>query len=368
MSNSTELAKDAGTFELWDRSVEFPMGKKMPDPDIITQVAISRATPEGYHYLHEAAVQWHKDRFYAAFANHKTYESGDYNEIIRGCTSFDGLHWTEPEIWCEPPLIGANSYNHPLLFSHGDTLYGFFVCWDDEHHPHTEIFTLDESTGKWIHHPESRIPMFLPFCIPQKMEDGNWILGGENHWYYSAVAISHGEDMLHWDFVRIPRDDDFTLKYPESAIVDCGGGHLIDICRPSGMQTAPVAESFDFGRTWTKLEKSNYPLTESQPFAGKLSTGQNYLITDSLEEGRALLTIAVTEPGGKLFKKVYKIRHQRYPVRREFGGFGGGTYVGADTEWSYPNAFEHDGKLYIAYSQGKEDCVMSIIPVEVLKA
>ncbi|MDD4565891.1 MAG: hypothetical protein PHE79_10515 [Eubacteriales bacterium] len=42
------------------------------------------------------------------------------------------------------------------------------------------------------------------------------------------------------------------------------------------------------------------------------------------------------------------------------------TYVGTSTEWSYPNAYEHNGNLYITYSQGKEDCVLSIIPIEAL--
>ena len=36
------------------------------------------------------------------------------------------------------------------------------------------------------------------------------------------------------------------------------------------------------------------------------------------------------------------------------------------TEWSYPSAVEHDGNLYIAYTQGKEDCALSIVPIGVL--
>jgi hypothetical protein len=40
--------------------------------------------------------------------------------------------------------------------------------------------------------------------------------------------------------------------------------------------------------------------------------------------------------------------------------------VGGNTEWSYPAAIEHDGKLYITYTQGKEDCALSIIPLSAL--
>lgn len=77
----------------------------------------------------------------------------------------------------------------------------------------------------------------------------------------------------------------------------------------------------------------------------------------------------MTEPGGKLFKKIYKVRHQAWPAIRLFGGYEDGikgSFVGMPTEWAYPGAIEYDEKLYIVYSQGKEDCAMSIIPVEAL--
>ena len=110
-------------------------------------------------------------------------------------------------------------------------------------------------------------------------------------------------------------------------------------------------------------------MTDSMPYAGTLSTGQNYLITNNLEEGRALLTIAVTDKDRGYFNRMFKIRHQKWPARRLFGGYddGLGSHAGKPTEWSYPKAVEHGGNLYVAYSQGKEDCSMSIIPIEVLQ-
>ena len=386
MSKSTELAAQKALFEIWDTEVPFPDVKYISEPDVLTQVSVCKAKKGEWHYLHEATIQQHNGKFYVAFANGRTHETGDFDEVIRGCVSTDGISWSEPQTWVEPPVVGANSYNQPRLFSHGGVLYGFFVCWDENHCPSTEVFTLDEESGRWIHHPGSSIPMFLPFCTPQLMEDGNWILGGENHWDDSAVAISEGDNLTRWKMVKIPRDENCHIKYPESAVINLGGGHLINFCRPSNgidptqplfrMETAPVSESFDFGKTWSRLTYSNFPLANSQPFAGVFSTGQRYLITNSLEEERALLTIAVTEPGGRLFKKLYKIRHQQWPSRRLFGGFGGEAYaniipcngVGTATEWSYPCATEYDGKLYVVYSQGKEDCALSIIPTDALKA
>jgi len=365
---STEFAADPSLFPVWDPAVSFPSPQEMCELDVVTHVSVERAQKGGYHYLHEATIARHRDLFYMGWANHRTRETGDHDELVRGCTSPDALHWSKPEIWAQAPLIGATSHNHPLLFSHEGTLYGFFVCWREGHFPTTEVFTLDDSTGKWVHHKESAIPLFVPFCTPQRMDNGNWVIGGERHWDDAAVAISDGDNLLKWRMVTVPRPKSLRLLFPECALVHRGNNRLLILCRPlyhtpgfAGPCTAPVAESFDGGETWTALCLSNFPLGESQPFAGRLSTGQNYLLTNSLEDQRCLLTIALTGPEGGLFRRILKVRHQQWPKVRLFE-----NSLGRPTELAYPGAIEHDGKLYIAYSQGKEDCSLSIVPIDVL--
>ena len=39
---------------------------------------------------------------------------------------------------------------------------------------------------------------------------------------------------------------------------------------------------------------------------------------------------------------------------------------GNTTQLAYPKTMEKDGNLYIIYSQGKEDCAMTIIPLDAL--
>jgi hypothetical protein len=74
-----------------------------------------------------------------------------------------------------------------------------------------------------------------------------------------------------------------------------------------------------------------------------------------------------TVRGGDTFCRIWKIRHQQTPVRRLLGSADGKqTKVGGNTEWSYPAAIEHEGKLYVIYTHGKEDCALSIIPVSAL--
>lgn len=366
IKTSTELAADTSLFPVWDPDMLFPSPQEMHDLDIVTHVAIERAQPKGYHYLHEATIQWHKDRFFLCWANHRTKEDNNRNEIIRGRTSADGLHWSEPWEWVPTTRSKAESLNNPIIFSHSGQLYGFFVGWHEDY-PKTELYILD-GEGQWQYQPGSDIPMLIPYCTPQRMSDGNWVMAGEHYWFEACVAISKGDDLTKWELVDVPRDFNFRQLFPESAVVN-QDDRLLIFCRPNpntATLTAPVAESRDCGRTWTSLTLSNFPLANSQPFSGRLSTGQNYLITNNLEEDRALLTIAVTASDGGLFRRIFKLRHQQWPARRQWGGLGNGSGIGKPTEWSYPNATEHEGKLYIACSQGKEDCVLSIVPVEAL--
>lgn len=361
---SAELAADPAPLQLWDRQVPFPESDAMLDLPLVTHVQLERAEPDGYHYLHESAIAWHKGTLYAGWANHRQLEVNVKDELLRGRTSTDGgFTWSAVSTWAAAPLLGGESFNHPVLMSHQHKLWGFFTRWENEL-PRTEIFTLNETTQTW-RPVQKHIPGFVPFSPPRRLSDGNWIMGGELHWYEAAVAISHGDDFTRWDMVQIPRPEDITLLYPETTLFEQGDA-WVALCRPRNARTAPASVSPDQGRTWTPLRPSNFPLGTSKPLCGKLSTGQQYLIANNLEQGRTLLSIAVTAPGGQLFSRIWKIRHQQTPKRRLLGSLTNKSSVGKPTEWSYPAAIEHDGKLYVTYTQGKEDCALSIIPVSAL--
>jgi len=101
----------------------------------------------------------------------------------------------------------------------------------------------------------------------------------------------------------------------------------------------------DYGRTWTPMTTSNLPMVTSKPCAGTLSTGQRYLIaTTTADTGkrRAPLTIAVSKPGENKFSKVFVIRHAEFP--------DGPGESHPNASLAYPYAIEHDGKLYVSYS------------------
>lgn len=126
------------------------------------------------------------------------------------------------------------------------------------------------------------------------------------------------------------------------------------------------------------MRPSDLPMATSKPYAGTLSTGQRYLICSTSADGgarRSPLTIAVSKPGESKFSKVFVVRHA------EFLEGPGESHERASL--SYPYAIEHEGHLYIGYSnsgdkstrvgEGRElwnnnSAELAVILIEKLKA
>jgi hypothetical protein len=121
-----------------------------------------------------------------------------------------------------------------------------------------------------------------------------------------------------------------------------------------GAGVAWIATSEDYGRTWTTAQPSNLPMPRAKAYLGKLSTGQLYLVSNY--RNRDTLVISVSKIGESTFSKMWRIRHGKSEAPRFQGAAKG-------KQWSYPYAHEHDGKLYIVYSIGKEECGLSVVPV-----
>jgi hypothetical protein len=109
-------------------------------------------------------------------------------------------------------------------------------------------------------------------------------------------------------------------------------------------------------------------MATSKPAAGVLSTGQRYLVcTTTTDSGgrRYPLTIAVSKPGENVFSKVFVIRHAVNP------GQPGESHERAAL--SYPCATEHDGKLYVGFSNngGRKgnlnSAELAVIPIKSLR-
>jgi len=336
---------------------------------------------DGYRFLHGIALSWHKGRLYASFAHNKGIENTG-NEEANYCVSDDnGETWSAVSSIDKGGEIGS-SVSHGVFLSYQNQLWAFHGAFTGFLQKlHTVAYKLDEIHGAWVSQGTVITDGFWPYQEPLKMNDGNWIMSGfrvnvegEENKYPSAVAISRGDDFTKWDVVPIRASPSENLWGESTVFVN--GNHIVNIARYGSDTKALIAMSEDYGRHWTASLPSNLPMTTSKPYAGTLSTGENYLIcttTGDSGRDRSPLTIALTRPGKNVFEKVYAIRHA------ESSGLGESHSHAA---LSYPYAIEQGGYLYVAYSnsggevgrvgKGRElannnSAELAVIPIESLQ-
>ena len=171
----------------------------------------------------------------------------------------------------------------------------------------------------------------------------------------AVVAISHGDDLTQWDSILIPYDSRLKPSFAETTVWS-EEGHVTAVIRGGG-GVAWVSTSENYGLTWSKANASNLPMPRAKAYLGKLSTGQIYLLSNL--GNRDTLVISVSRPNESTLSSMWRLRHGKSQAPR-FPG------AAKSKQWSYPYGYERDGKLYVVYSIGKEECGLTVVPLKSL--
>lgn len=338
---------------LWDPSRPVPKAEEIPVLEGVEFHVIKQwnQKQDGYTFLHGVNLAWHNGELFASFGHNKGAENTVSEEAQYRVSADGGKSWSELRV------IDAGdeenlAVSHGVFCSCNGQLWAFQGAYYNRmERIHTRAYLLDDSTGQWKKEGVVIRHGFWPMNQPVRMNDGNWIMPGFSGGPYSgervfpaAVAISHGDDLTKWDYVEIPVAPQITKMWGESALF-VAGKQVLNIARYGGEANALLAISQDSGRTWMESRVSNLPMATSKPAAGALSTGQHYLIcTTTANSGgkRSPLTIVLTRPGEKFFSQVFVIRNS---VQENGPGESA-----KQLSLSYPCAVEHEGYLYVGYS------------------
>jgi len=338
---------------LWNEKVPQPKFAELAPVAGLRFSVIKPYEPErdGYRFLHGVALGFHRGRLYASFGHNRGGENTETEEA-RWCTSDD-----DGKTWSAVKTIDAGNepgigVSHGVFLSHEGKLWAFHGAYTGTLKGiHTRAYVFDEAKDEWL--PKGTIIEggFWPLQAPVKMEDGNWIMSGiavgspdvEKGTHPAAVAISHGNDLLKWDLVVIQPVKGLQMWGESGVLVN--GRYITNIARYGDEARALVSVSPDYGRTWSEMRPSNLPMVTAKPCAGVLSNGQRYLVCTTAADAtkrRSPLTLAVSKPGEAVFSKIYLIRPSLLPE--------GPGESNAKVILSYPGAIEHEGKLYVGYS------------------
>lgn len=354
-------------FALWDPATPFPSRKELAYPKGATDIIVHRAGADGYDFLHDCAIVEHKGTLLTGWYNCPRGEMVG-ESVIRGRRSADG-----GRTWSDVEMIAADREKRGIMYvpvalvSHGGTLHAFITNMKDgpDRVHGCEAFFLDEKANTWVSRGMIAGP-FIANCAPQRLVDGNFIMAGRlaeqpgQKPAIPAVAISRGEDLTKsWELVRLLPEGKLPggsrLGCPETTVI-VDGPELTALVRRENASSL-ILLSRDHGRTWSAPREHNFPMEASKIYAGKLSTGQRYVLFN-LPGGkrRDLLALAVSRPGQKIFSKMWKLRD------------GPSAELRCGPEWSYPCAIESGGSLHVVYTSEKHHCVLTSIPLNSLAA
>ena len=351
----------AGTAPLWDERVVLPKAADLPIVEGTTFHVLKPRGPDvdGCRWTLGVGLCWHGGRLYASYGFNKGGENTSTEEAHVRVSDDGGATWSPPVVMDEGE--GNLGVSHGVFLSQGGRLWAFMgAFYDDFQRTHTRAYLLDEKTGRWDKRGVVIEGGFWPMQAPQRMADGNWIMAGfsRGSGNPAAVAISTGDDMTRWNLVRIEPAPGLGEIWGESTVI-VDGANVTCIARYGQEARALLATSGDCGRTWSPMRPSNLPMATSKPYAGVLSTGQRYLLcttTADTRGARAPLTIAVSRPGEPLFSRVFAVRHSVFPE--------GPGVSDRRVDFSYPYAVEHDGQLYVGYTNKSHAAnELAVIPI-----
>ncbi|MFA6292663.1 MAG: exo-alpha-sialidase [Victivallales bacterium] len=350
-------------FIVWEPNVSFPSISDLQLPARISHVMVHRGDDD-FRFLHESAIACHRNSFFVAWNNSPKAES-ESGTVVRWISSDDDFAtWSAPECLAPPLKHETTIWESCQLLSVNDELWAFVGQVHSQPRCSAEsggrmvVFRFCDATRKW--HEQGGVEGFHPLSQPQKTREGNWIMGGQFNLIQPRVAISRGNDLSKWDVAEIPSTPEDRINFAETSLVI--GDAVVTAYVRSDIPAVHVSESSDGGRTWSKLRIGNLPMSSSKTCAGVFSTGQRYLAfnmkPDNPEtKSRDVLAVAVSSPGESLFRKIVVIRNGRSPKARVPG------YCKSE-QWTYPSVLERNRKIYITYSVTKEDCCLSVLPLD----
>lgn len=301
------------------------------------------------HFVHGVAIEEFQGKLFAAWGDNQQSgkEENTISERARGCISLDGgLTWQTPFYFTPENLPYANSHGS---FCVKDGELWFFAARFYGKHPSAAINFIGLSMEAFLLHNNSWESKgivaddFWTYKEPVRMSNGSWITAGMNHSFHAAAAISHGDDLTHWEVQSL---DCGEHHFSEATLWPDGNNVYMVIrnesCRlPNGDHPAGVAVSTNYGLRFSPVELSNMPMGVNKPYTVMLPDGR-MVLAFTLVSGEAWdrrrMLLGISKPHEKAIDRVFLLKQSEKAL-------------------AYPYIKLMGESLYIAYSEGSANAL-----------
>lgn len=329
-----------------------------------------------HHFLHGAAVDSWRGRLAVCFAFNHQKENSITERLLVRWSEDSGRTWSTPEA-----IAGSASCanSHSVFLSKEDGLWCFGPRFRGLGEPpktrkgHGLIHFLDLRMEAWRYDGHTWQPMgivaggFWPLGQPTRMENGCWMIPGCSTSWLGAIAVSHGDDLLHWDVILPDTDGEVFTE----AAAWTRGSELLMVMRNQSVRTdgkyhAAVAYSADFGKSFAPCEISNLPMATSKPFCGRLEDGRAFMVFNESVPGRphdrSRMLLGIGGKDSFSLNRLYLVDE------------GSKDESGRRLALSYPYARQLGNRLYIAYSYesapgmgaNNNDAMLAVLDIDCL--
>lgn len=347
---------------LWVGGIDLSKNENIPFIDAEHRF-IDECTAGEFQFTLGADIVFHDGEFIAQWANSRVDEN-DAETLVRCRRSRDGATWSEREVIASG-FDGPGFHSHGVFHSQEGKLWSFNAQIRQQQALNgyfqglcTDAFLLNPQTKKWELQSVTGLDAFWPLCKPVRLTNGKWIMAGAQNapkTVLAAVAICDDDNFTRWRQIVIAHPADLP---PEQmwgeTTVTVEGSRVLAIVRNGRKGGTGFWHSIstDHGETWPELCESNIPHGGGRPVLGRLSDGRHFLVSNI--RSRNTLVLTLTKPCSFEFDRMFRLLDKPSPPVRMPGG-------GKRSQWGYPSAIEHDGKLYVVYSATKESTGLTIV-------
>lgn len=343
----------------------------------VKRVVIYKGSRKNGGYNHHSNLFLYKGLLYASWSN-QAYGEDCPGQRVLYSTSKDGLNWSPiKELFPSPIKMADRKSGGPFLASSG------FFIWNNR------LFGRASGHQKlyWENKDKtSRKPFYDSFHIYPKMKHFNYICREikANGEFGKIFVYGSNPPKTIYPILK-QKEFDPAFRMPNDGLQNLRVQALDTkrLCEPTPYKTKDnkyalllrdddyshrkYASFSDDGKKWSTPEPTNIPDSPSFTMALSGSDGSVLFIGNHMAPrfdipsprhyGRDPLMLSYSPDGYKLTKSfsISKGPHKYTIPREKVFGRGGGA--------QYPAALVANGKVYVMYSSGKEDIMMSVFPL-----